>query len=113
MGQFPRKLRFAFINKCYKIALHLNRFNFRTVKAIDFLSSTPYTTSFLYGKIHFGVLHLLSASIATFDTPPSSNSPELSVGIIKSLQIRFVGRERSYTYRFVLFVKGRLNWLFS
>ena len=58
------------IIKCYKIALHFNHNNFRTVKAIDFLFSTLYTTPFFYGKVHFGVLHLLCVSIATFDTPP-------------------------------------------
>eukprot|EP00731_Ephydatia_muelleri_P001691 Em0001g1691a len=31
--------------------------------------------TFLYGKVCFGVLHLLLASIATFDTPPGSNPP--------------------------------------
>ena len=34
-----------------------------------------HTTPFLYGRICFGVLHLLLASIATFDTPPGSNPP--------------------------------------
>ena len=62
------------IIKSYKIALHLNRNNFRTIKAINFLFSTLHTTPFLYGKIHFGVLHLLRARIATSDTPPGSNS---------------------------------------
>ena len=49
-------------------SLRLNHYNFRTVKAIDFLFSSLNTTSyaFLYGKIHFGVLHLLRASIAIF-----------------------------------------------
>ena len=64
---------------CYKIPLRLNHYNFRTVKAINFLLSTLHTASFLYGKIHFGVLYLLRASIATFDTPPGSNPPYLSV----------------------------------
>ena len=45
------------------------------VKAIDFLLSTLHTTPFLYSKIHFGVLHLLRASIATSDTPLGSNPP--------------------------------------
>ena len=31
-------------------------------------TSTRYTTPLLYGKIQFGVLHLLLASIAMFDT---------------------------------------------
>ena len=62
------------IIKSYKIAMYLNRNNFRTVKAINFLLSKLHTTPFLYGKIHFGVLHLLRARIATSDTPPGSNS---------------------------------------
>ena len=75
VGQFPRKLRFAIYIKRYKIYLRLNHYNFRTVKGINFLFSTLNTTSFLYGKIHLGVLHLLRASIASFDTPPGSNPP--------------------------------------
>ena len=62
------------IIKFYKIALHLNRNDFRTIKAINFLFSTLHTTPFLNGKIHFGVLYLLCARIATSDTPPGSNS---------------------------------------
>ena len=58
----------------FKIALHLNRNNFRTIKAINFLFSTLHTTPFLYGKIHFGVLHLFRVRIAMSDTPPGSNS---------------------------------------
>ena len=61
--------------KCYKNASRLNRYIFRTVNAIHFLLSALHTTPFPYDKIHFGVLHLLHASIATFDTPPGSNPP--------------------------------------
>ena len=75
MGQFPRKCPLAINIKYYKICFRLNRYNVRTVKAIDFLFSKLNTTSFLCGKIDFGVLHLLRVSIATFDTPPSSNPP--------------------------------------
>ena len=39
-----------------KIPLRLNRYNFQTVKAIDFLFSTLHTKPFLYGEIRFGVL---------------------------------------------------------
>ena len=60
---------------CYKNASRLNRYIFRTVNAINFLFSALYTTPFPYDKIHFGVLHLLRASIATFDTSPGSNPP--------------------------------------
>ena len=45
------------IKFCYKNASRLNRYNFTTVSAIDFLFSTIYPTPFLSGKIHFGVLH--------------------------------------------------------
>ena len=42
-----------------KIPLRLNRYNFQTVKAIDFLFSTLHTTPFLYGEIRFGVLQCM------------------------------------------------------
>ena len=61
--------------QCYNNASLLNRYIFRTVNAINFLFSTLHTTPFPYGKIYFGVLQLLRASIATFDTPPGSNPP--------------------------------------
>ena len=61
--------------KCYKNASLLNCYIFLTVNAINFLFSTLHTTPFPYGIIHFGVLHLLRASIATFDTPSGSNPP--------------------------------------
>ena len=49
--------------------LRLNRYNFQTVGAIDFLFSTLHRTSFLFGAIDSGVLHQLHASVATSDTP--------------------------------------------
>ena len=61
--------------KCYKNASRLNCYIFRTVKGINFLFSTLHTIAFVYRKIHFGVLHLLRISTATFDTPPGSNPP--------------------------------------
>ena len=85
MGQFPRKWAFAiwvsfrenepslYIYKSYKNHSRLNRYTFRTVHAIDFLFSPLHTTPFLYGKILFGVLHLLRARIATSDTPQGMN----------------------------------------
>ena len=76
----------------YKNHSGLNRYNFRTVQAIDFLFSTLHTTPFIYGKTRFGVLHVLRARIATSDTPQGMNPSYLSAGVIKSLQIRFVGR---------------------
>ena len=69
VGQFSRKLSHI----SYKNHSRLNRYNFRTVHAIDFLFSTLHTTPFLYGKILFGVLHLLRACIATSDTPQGMN----------------------------------------
>ena len=48
------------------------------------------STSYFQHFIHFGGLALDCASIATSNTPPGSN---LSVGVIKSLQIWFVNRE--------------------
>ena len=63
------------IKKHNKNALLLKCYNFRRVNAIVFLFSALHITPFLYGKILFGILHLLLASIATFDTPPGSNPP--------------------------------------
>ena len=54
--------------------------------------------------MHFGVLDYIRADVPTCDTPWGSKLPYLHVGAVKSLQIRYVGREVSYTYRFVLFV---------
>ena len=61
--------------KCYINASRLNRYIFRTVNAINILLSTLYTTPFLYGRVLFGILQLLLASIATFDTPLGSSPP--------------------------------------
>ena len=75
-GKVYEKRDLACIIKKYnKNALRLICYNFRTVNATNFLFSTLYTAPFLYGKIHFGVLHLLRVSIATFDTPLGSNPP--------------------------------------
>ena len=57
MGQFPRKLPHGYIIKCYKNASRVNRYNFPTVNAIDFLLSKLHTTPFHYGKPYFGALH--------------------------------------------------------
>ena len=96
-GKVYEKRDLACIIKKYdKNALRLICYNFRTVNAINFLFSKLHTAPFLYGIIHFGVLHLLHVSIATFDTPLGSNPPLLSVGVINSLQIRFVAREVLY-----------------
>ena len=63
------------IKKHNKNALRLKCYNFRRVNAIVFLFSALHTTPFLYGKIHFGILNMLHASIAMSDTPRSSNPP--------------------------------------
>ena len=69
-GKVYEKRDLACIIKKYnKNALRLICYNFRTVNATNFLFSILHTAPFLYGKIHFGVLHLLRVSIATFDTP--------------------------------------------
>ena len=57
LGQFPRKLPHGYIIKCYKNASRLNRYNFPTVNAIDFLFSTLHTISFHCGVANFGTLH--------------------------------------------------------
>ena len=57
MGQFPQKLPHGYIIKCYKNASRVNRYNFPTVNAIDFLFATLHTTPFHYGKTYFGALH--------------------------------------------------------
>ena len=87
MGQFTTKWPFVYgkvyekrdlaciIKKYNKNALRLICYNFRTVNAINFLFSTLHTAPFLYGKIQFGVLHLLRVNIETFDTPLGSNPP--------------------------------------
>ena len=54
--------------KCHKNGSHLNCYNFRTVKAINFLFSTP-TTPFLCVKIYFAALHLHGADVMRSDTP--------------------------------------------
>ena len=54
-----------------------------------------------YGKILFGVLHLLYASIATFDNRPGSNPGAITFD--RSFQIG-LWVIRSCSYRFVLFV---------
>ena len=63
------------IKKHNKNALRLKCYNFRRVNVIVFLFSALHTTPFLYGKIHFGILNMLHASIAMSDTPRGSNPP--------------------------------------
>ena len=63
------------IKKHNKNALRLKCYNFRRVNAIVFLFLALHTAPFLYGKIHFGILNMLHASIAMSDTPRGSNPP--------------------------------------
>ena len=51
----------------------------------DHISSALHKAPFIYGKVHFGVLNMLHASIATSHIPRSSNSPKHSAGILKLL----------------------------
>ena len=53
----------------YKNAFCLNRCNFRTVKAIDFLFSILHSTPFLYVDLYFRVLHELRADVMRPDYP--------------------------------------------
>ena len=52
-----------------KIAFCLNRCNFRTVNAIDFLFSKLRNTPFLYVDLYFRVLHELRADVMRPDYP--------------------------------------------
>ena len=91
LGQFPRKLPHGYIIKCYKNASRLNRYNFPTVNAIDFLFSTLHTISFHCGVANFGALQQFFADATRSDTPWGSKQPHLQIGAFKSLQIQYVG----------------------
>ena len=80
------------IFQCYKNESHLNRYNFRTVKAINVLFSTHHSTPFLYVKIYFSVLHQHSADVSGSDTPWGSKPPHLRVGEFKSFKYLCVGQ---------------------
>ena len=77
MGQFTRKLRFAYRIKLNKNPLRLNNYNFRTINAIDVIFSPPHTTPFRYRKTYFGLLNYLLAIVALSDTPRGSKPPYL------------------------------------
>ena len=70
----------------------LNRYNFGTVNSIDFLFSTLHTTSFPSGKIDYGLLNQLCASVTASGTSWGSNPPYLSAGKFNSLLVWFVRR---------------------
>ena len=67
--RFREKGPSAYYKICYKNALRLNRYNFRTLNAIDLLFSVLHNTPFLCVEIHFGVLHDHIADVTRFDTP--------------------------------------------
>ena len=75
---------------CYTNASRLNRYNFPTVNAIDFLFSILHTTPFHYGETYFGALHQFLADAKRSDIPWGSKPPHLQVGAFKSLQIQYV-----------------------
>ena len=89
MGSFGPS---AYYNICYKNALHLNRYNFRTINAIDFLFSTLHSTPFLYVDLYFRVLHKLRANVMRPDYPWGLKLPHLQVGASNSFQIHCVCR---------------------
>ena len=76
----------------YKNALRLNRYNFRTVNAIDFLFSTLHSTPFLYVDLYLCVLHKLRADVMRPDYPWDSKQPHLQVGASNSFQIQCLRR---------------------
>ena len=84
-GSFPRKGTVQIIKFVLKNALCLNRCNFRTVHAIDFLFSTLHTTPFQYVNVYFGILHKLRADVRRPDSPWGSKMPHFQVGASKSL----------------------------
>ena len=82
----------AYHKICYKNALRLNRYNFRTVNSIDFLFSTLHSASLLYVYLYFRVLHKLRADVMRPDYPWGSKLPHLQVGASNSFQIQCVCR---------------------
>ena len=83
-GSFPRKGTWCI---GYKNALRLNRYNFRNVKAIDFLFSTLHSTPFLYVDLYFRVLHKLLVDIMRPDYPWGSKLSHVQVGATNLFQI--------------------------
>ena len=90
--RFREKGPSAYYKICYKNALRLNRCNFRTVNAIDFLFSTLHSTPFLYVDLYFRVLHKLHTDVMRPDYPWGSKLPHLQVGASNSFQIQCVCR---------------------
>ena len=90
--RFREKGPSAYYKICYKNALRLNRYNFRTVHDIDFLFSTLHGTPFLYVDLYFHVLHKIRADVMRPDYPWGSKLPHLQVGASNSFQIQCVCR---------------------
>ena len=90
--RFREKGPSAYYKICYKNALRLNRYNFRTVNAIDVLFSTLHSTPFPYVDLYFCVLHKLHAYVMRPDYPWGSKLPHLQVGASNSFQIQCVCR---------------------
>ena len=88
--RFREKGPSAYYKICYKNALRLNRYNFRTVNAIDVLFSTLHSTPFPYVDLYFCVLHKLHAYVMRPDYPWGSKLPHLQVGASNSFQIQCV-----------------------
>ena len=91
-NNFREKGPSAYYKICYKNALRLNRYNFRTVHAIDFLFSTLHGTPLQYVDLYFRVLHKLRADVMRPDYPLGSKLPHLQVGASNSFQIQCVCR---------------------
>ena len=72
MGQFTSKLYFMY---CYKNALRLNCYNFRTVSDTTFLFSALHSTPGQYCKTDLGDLRYLGTSIVHYNIPWGSNLP--------------------------------------
>ena len=51
------------------IVIHLNRYNFRTVNAIDFIFSTLHKTPFLNVNLYLGNLYKLRVNVMRPDYP--------------------------------------------
>ena len=90
--RFREKGPSAYYKICYKNAIRLNRYTFRTVNAIDVLFSTLHSTPFLYVDLHFHVLHKFRADVMRPDYPWGSKLPHLQVGASNSFQIQCVCR---------------------
>ena len=65
--------RKAYYKKLIKNESLINRYNFSTVNATNFLFSPLHTTPFLYRKTYVGFLNYLLAIVAWSDTSREQN----------------------------------------